>query len=97
MGGKLQKYPRIVKTLSKVYSVDAKIQNVKIRGHRIWKESRMLPYLICSLKTNAKARELAKKDLEALTSNKFSEDNLKRLSKFSKAIDDPYLKKVRIK
>lgn len=96
MGGKLKKYPRIVKTLSKTYNAEYKIQYIKIKGHRIGNPTiKFLQYMICTIKTNDKVREKAKSDLEAITSNKFSQENLRRITRFSKAISDKFLKEVK--
>jgi hypothetical protein len=90
MGGKLKRYPGIVKTLSEIYGAKFSIKNIKIRGHRIKKDFKLLPYLVCRVLTNPSAREMAKSDLEALTSNHFTEENLKRLTKLSKIIGDKF-------
>ena len=97
MGDKPRTYPLIAKTLSKVYGSEYKIKRVKIRGHRFEKPTEMITHMIYIIRTNKKAKELAQDDLDALESNKFSKDNLERLTRFSKAISDKYLIEKRMK
>jgi len=92
MGSKPKRYPLIVKTISKVYGSQYKIKEIKIRSHRFEKPTKMIFHRIHIIKTNKKARELAKKDLDALSLNKFTKENLERLTKFSKTISNEYLK-----
>ena len=95
MGGKPKTYPLIVKTLAKIYSVNYKIKEIRIKSHRIGKPTRMIKHRIHIIKTNEKARDLAQQDLKALSSNKFSKENLERLTKLCKVIDDEFVKKVK--
>ncbi len=97
MGSKPKTYPLIVKTLAKIYSAKYKIKEIKVKSHRFKKPTEMLAHRIHIIKTNKKARKLAQQDLEALSSNKFSRENLERLNQFSKAISDEYLKEVKSK
>jgi len=97
MGGKPRTYPLIVKTLAKVYGVQYKIKQIKIKSHRFEKPTKMISHKVHIIKTNKKARKLIQQDIKALSSNKFSLENLERLNKFSKAISDDYLKEVRKK
>lgn len=97
MGGKPKTYPLIVKTISKVYGTQYKIKEIRVKSHRFEKPTKLISHRIHIIKTNKKARELAQQDLKALSSNKFSKGNLERLSKFSKAISDDYLKEVRLR
>lgn len=95
MGGKPKTYPRIVKTLSKLYHAKSSVRNIRIRGHRMGEtQVRPLTYFVYTVRTNERARELATQDLEALMSNKFSKDNLERLSRLP--IKEEFLKEVRI-
>jgi hypothetical protein len=92
MGGKPKSYPLIVKTLSKVYCAKYEIKQIKIKGHRFEKSTRMITHKVHIIKTNDNARELAWQDLKAISSNKFSLENLKRLDQLSRAISKEYLK-----
>jgi len=92
MGGKPRTYPLIIKTLSKVYGAKYKIKGIKIRSHRFNKPMKMISHKIFIVKTNEKARNLAKQDLDALSSNKFNPESLKRFNHFSKAIAEEYIK-----
>ncbi len=96
MGSKPKRYPLIVKTLSRIYNAEYKIKNIKIQSHRIGKPTRMIPHKIHLLKTNKEARNMAQEDLKSLFSNKFNQDNLKRLDELSKAISSDYLKEMKI-
>jgi len=95
MGSKPRTYPRIIKTLSKVYGAKYKIKDIRIKSHRFKHPIRMILHRIHIIKTNDKARQLAKQDLDALFSNKFNQENLKRLNQFSKAIEEDYLKTIK--
>ena len=95
MGGKPKTYPKIVKTLSKVYNCEHKIKKIKIKSHRIGKKTRPITHMIFVIKTNNKARKMAEKDLEVLFSNKKDKDSLKRLNKLCDAISDEYLKELK--
>jgi hypothetical protein len=95
MGSKLKRYPNIVRKLSEIYSADCSLKKIRIKSHRIDKPVKMNNFMISKIKTNEKARKLATQDLLALSSNKFSDDNLKRLTKFSKMISKEFLKKMR--
>ncbi len=97
MGSKLRRYSQITKTLSKIYGSDYKIKEIKIKSHRFEKATRMITHKIFIIKTNKKARELAKEDLDALSSDKFPLENLKRLNQFSKTLSKEYLKEIEIK
>jgi hypothetical protein len=97
MGSKPKNYPLIVKTLSKVYKVRYKIKTIKIKSQRFKRKTEIIPHKIFIIETNEKARALAQRDLEALTSNKFSIENLKRLNRFSKSISKEYLKEKKSK
>jgi len=95
---KLKRYPDIVKTLAQIYDSKYFIINKKIkvhkRGEKVIKNSK---FLICKILTNKNARELAKQDLIALESNKFSKDNLERLNKLSNLISaEKCVKKVKV-
>ncbi len=92
MGGKPKTYPLIVKTLSQVYGAECKIKQIKIKSHRFEKPTMMIDHKIHIIKTNKKARRLAKQDLDALNSNRYSKVSLERLDKFSKTISNDYLK-----
>ncbi|MBU0957300.1 MAG: hypothetical protein KKF56_00670 [Nanoarchaeota archaeon] len=96
MGSKSKRYPLIVKTLSKIYGIKFKIKQIKIKSHRFEKPTTMIAHKVHILKTNKKARELAQQDLNALFSNKFSQENLRRLDQLSKSISEEYLKEKRI-
>lgn len=91
MGGKPKKYKLIVKTLAKVYGVKFKIKEIKIKSHRFEKPTKMITHVIHIAETNNNARKLAKQDIQALFTKKFTKENLKRLNKFSKAISPEFL------
>ena len=85
----------IVKTLSKIYGARYSIKEIKIRGHKKAKPTTYLTHKVYTIKTNNKAREIAKKDLDELFSNKISKDSLSRLNKFSKLMKKEFLKEVK--
>lgn len=92
MGSKWRRYPMIVKTLAKVYDARFDIKELNIIGHRKGKETASLLHRIYVLKTNCKARKMAKEDLKALESDDYSKDSLKRLSKVARLIKPEFLK-----
>lgn len=96
MGSKPKAYPRIIKTLAKIYNTKYKIKKVIIKGHGKATAKTLLKHIIYFLYTNSKAREKAKSDLIALEKNKFSKENLSRLNKLSKIIKKEFLKKLKI-
>lgn len=95
MGDKPKRYPLIVKTLSKIYDTRCSVKEIKIKGHRLGKPSSMITCMVHVIRTNQRARELARQDLEALMSNKFSKENLERLSKLP--IKEEFLIEKRLK
>lgn len=97
MGSKPKRYPLIVKTLSQIYNTNYKIKEIRVKSHRFEKPTKMIAHRVHIIKTNKKARELAQKDIQALSSNKFSEENLERLNRLSKIISDEYLKEKILK
>ena len=97
MGNKPRTYPQIVKTLSKIYNIKFNVKEVTIRSHRFAKPTMMIKHRIHIIKTNEKARELAKSDLLALTKNKFSKNNLERLNALAEILEDDYVKEYRLK
>ena len=96
MGGKPKNYPLIVKTLSKVYGTEYEIGKMRVKSHRFDKPVKMITHKIHIVKTNDKARKLALDDLKAISSNKFSKENLERLDQFSRAISEEYIKEKRM-
>ncbi|MBU1252370.1 MAG: class I SAM-dependent methyltransferase [Nanoarchaeota archaeon] len=97
MGNKPRTYLQIVKTLSKIYKTKCEIKNFNIKSHRFEKPTMMIKHRIHTIKTNKKARELAKSDLLALTKNKFSKNNLERLNALAEILEDDYVKEYRLK
>jgi protein-L-isoaspartate O-methyltransferase len=97
MGSKPKNYPLIVKTLSKIYGVQYKIKEIKVKSHRFEKPTRMMAHKIHIIKTNKKARKLAEEDLITLGSGKGSKESIKRLNKLSKILNDKFNKRIDIK
>ncbi len=97
MGSKLRTYPGMVKKLSEIYSTRSSVRKVRMQGHRLGRETKILPFIISTIRTNQRARELALEDLTALTTGKFARENLERLSRLSEIINEEYLKEVRIR
>ncbi len=97
MGTKPKTYPFIIKKLSKIYGAEYEIKEIRIKSHTFKRTIKMIPHKIFIIKTNKKARNLAKKDLKALSSNNFSIDSLERLNEFSKAIAGEYVREKRVR
>ncbi|MDD5331655.1 MAG: hypothetical protein PHE43_02440 [Candidatus Nanoarchaeia archaeon] len=94
MGSKWKRYPSIVKKLAKIYNTTFSIKEMKIVGRKKGGPRSSLLHRVYIIRTNNQARELVKKDLSELTSNKFSKDSLIRLSKVAKLIKKEFLKEV---
>lgn len=94
MGSKWKRYPMIVKTLANVYGARFDIKELNIIGHKKGKERSSLLHRVYVLKTNARARKIAREDLKALASNNYSKDSLKRLSKVARLIKPEFLKEL---
>ncbi|MDD5254382.1 MAG: hypothetical protein PHG05_04805 [Candidatus Nanoarchaeia archaeon] len=94
MGGKWRRYPNLVKRLAKIYNTTFSIKQINIIGHKKGGPRTKLPHRIYTIRTNNNARDLAKKDILALTTNKFSKDSLRRLNKVSKLIKKEFLKEI---
>jgi len=92
MGSKWGTYPKIVRTLAKVYGTDYKIKDAKIKSRDKFGKNGLLAHKVFILLTNEKARKLAITDLANLQKNKFSQESLKRLSKISTLINKEFLK-----
>lgn len=105
-GGKHKRYPRIVKNLSKIYSCNYKIKEVKLWSRRKGRAEDYYPHKIFSVLTNDSAREKAERDLNVLNylqgKKKVCPDakmlqSIKRLNKFSCVFDDKFVREVEVK
>ncbi|MDD5178197.1 MAG: hypothetical protein PHT54_02855 [Candidatus Nanoarchaeia archaeon] len=96
MGGKWRRYPNLVKNLSKIYKIRYTIKELKIKGHKKGKKTSYLLHRVYTIKTNNRAREMAKEDLKSLESNKFSKESIRRLVKLSKSIKREFLKEIKL-
>lgn len=96
-GGKPRTYPLIVKTLSRIYGVKYKIKEIKFKAHGMYTPTAIMAHQVHIIRTNKKARQLVQQDLDALFNNRFSKENLKRLSKISKILYPKYVKEVKLR
>jgi len=104
MGSKLTRYPLIVNQLAKAYGGKSVVIRKSIKAHRAEMSDTFYTFIIHKIITNNKARELAKKDIEFLWKlgdkkivSKEDKDSIKRLSLFSKALNNEFKREVEIK
>ena len=105
MGSKLKQYPKIVRTISKLYNCKSIVKIIKIKGYRKAQESSMLENQISKIITNKKSRKLAEQDLEVLQEiqkrksiGKKLMPSLKRLNKLTIAcIDKRFHKSIKVR
>lgn len=93
MGGKYRKYPRIVKTLSRIYKTNSSVKRLNIRGDKKGYPLTILPHRVYTIKTNDVAREKASLDLKVLdyVNNKrviHSDKDSKKLEISKKNLED---------
>ena len=95
-GSKVYQYPKIAKALSKIYKIKSYVYKFNVLSV-IPREKRKWEILCCIMKTNKKAQQMAKKDIEVLNKKKFSKkdkDSIIRLSKAAELIKPEFRKYV---
>ncbi len=97
-GSKHYQYPKIVKLLGRLYKAKSSVYKFNVLSV-IPRETRKWEILVCTLKTNKKAQQMAKKDIEVLNKKKFSKDDkasINRLSQIAKLIKPEFRKSIEI-
>ncbi len=85
MGGKAEKYPKIVKNLAKTYKTQYKIKDIKVRTQEKGFYQGFLPHRIYTIKTNNSARQKVELDLRVL--NHIHKKRIIYLEKGLKSLD----------
>ncbi len=101
MGGKLKRYPKIVKNLAKAYGCKYIIEKKKIISDRKNQPIKLQEFYIYKIITNNSARKKAEFDIKFLNEikNKIivknNKDSIKRLNILSNAVDNEFIKGIK--